>query len=173
MRGRFSSGVEFSLAASHATQIPLPYCMEVRGADGWARISKDGAVLETSCGIEMNQPEVTQQLLHRDYAHFLDVIEGRAERFRTCLKDARGYVSATNGMLISSGGIHDIDPACIRRYTGHGGEGLDVTDLREAVLETLASGKLFSEQARSWAVAQPATVPLEGADLARRVAEMM
>ncbi len=169
MRGRFSSGTKFSLAVTHATQQALPFQMEIRASNGWARLSNDGALLETSCGIEMSEPETTQQLLHHDYDHLLDVIEGRSERFRTRLRDTEGFVSATNGMFVSSGGIHEIDPAAIRCYAGEEGEGFDVAHLHEAVLETLRSGKLFSEQGFAWAVAAPKNVALDPVELTRQM----
>ena len=173
LRGRFATQIEFSLAVTHATQIPLPYRIEVRGTQGWARLSNDGTILETSCGIELHEQETTQQLIDRDYDQLIDVIEGRQERFGTRLKDTRGYVSATNGLFISSGGIHDIDPLSIRRGQGEATGGYDVLNLTDAVQESLNSGKLFSEQHCSWAVARPATVSLEGPELGRLMAQKM
>ncbi len=173
LRGRFAAQIEFSVAVTHATQLPLPYRIEVRGTRGWARLSNDGTVLETSCGIELHEHETTQQLIDRDYDQLIDVIEGRQERFSTRLKDTRGYVSATNGMFISSGGIHDIDPDSVRRGQGEAKGGYDVLNLRDAVQESLHSGKLFSEQNCSWALARPATISLEGPELGRLMAQKM
>jgi hypothetical protein len=161
------------VAVTHATQLPLPYRIEVRAAQGWARLSNDGTVLETSCGIELHEHETTQQLIDRDYDQLIDVIQGCQERFTTRLKDTRGYVSATNGMFISSGGVHDIDPLSIRRGQGEAKGGYDVLNLRDAVQESLRSGKLFSEQNCSWAIARPATISLEGPELGRLMAQKM
>jgi hypothetical protein len=122
-------------------------------------------MLETHGGLELSEQETTQPLIDRDYDQFIDVIDGRRERFRTCPEDTRGYVSATNGMFISSGGIHDIDPAFIRHSLGDGMGDLEVLHLREAVQECLLTGRLFSEQGLGWAVARPVPVPLEGPGL--------
>jgi hypothetical protein len=173
LRGRFAAQIEFSVAVTHATLLPLPYRIEVRGTEGWARLSNDGTLLETSCGIALDEHETTQQLIDRDYDQLVDVIEGRQERFSTRLMDTRGYVGATNGMFISSGGIHDIDPLAIRRGQDGAKEGYDVLNLRDAVQESLHSGKLFSEQNCSWAVARPATISLEGPELGRLMAQKM
>ena len=170
--GRFASGIRFSTAVTHATELALPFQMEVRGTEGWARLSGDGESLETSDGMRLHEPETTQQLIDRDYERIVGgVIEGRQERFSTCLEDTRGYVSATNGMFVSSGGIHDIDPAHLRRWEKDGEGGFDVANLREAVQETLASGRLFSEQKLPWATAAPVTVSLAGPELGRLMAE--
>ena len=174
LRGRFSSGIDFSFAATHATQLPLPYQIEVRGAHGWARITEDGGRLESSCGIALHAPENTQQLLDRDHDHLMDVIEGRAARFRTRLPDARGYVSTANAMFISSAGIHDIDPAFITPFKDESaGGGFDVAGLREAVLESFRTGNLFSEQNLPWAVAKAASVPIDPAALIERIAGLI
>lgn len=165
LRGSFASGVQFNLAVTHATEAALPFELELRGEEGWARLSEDGARLTSSCGIELCEPETTQQLLDRDHDHLLDVIEGRSARFGTRLADTRGYVSATNALFIASGAIHPIDPAHIRRYRVDDAEGFDVASLHEAVRETINSGRLFFEQDLPWATAQPATVEVNADQL--------
>lgn len=175
LRGRFlsrtgsGSGIDFGIAVTHATQISLPYQFEIRGTHGWARLSNDGARLETSCGIALDEPQTTQQLLDVDYDHLLNVVGGAKDRFRTALADTRGFVAATNGMFVSSGGIHPVDPAFIRSWEGEGGIGFDVSNLREAVQETIRSGKLFSEQGLPWATARPVRILL--ASLEHRMSE--
>ena len=160
LRGRFASEIEFSVAVTHATETSLPFLIEVRGTKGWGRLSHDGATLETSVGVSCDHMETTQQLIDLNYANFIDVIQGRRDRFFTRLADTRGYVGTTNAMLLSSGGVHDIDPASIRRYTQDGTGGFEVVKLREAVEESLASGQLFAEQGSVWATARPNAYPL-------------
>jgi len=170
LRGRFGSEVEFSVAVTHATETALPFLIEVRGAKGWGRLSNDGARLETSVGVSCDHMETTQQLLDVNYANFIEVIQGRRDRFLTRLADTRGYVGTTNAMLLSSDGVHDIDPGSIRRYGQDGTGGFEVVKLREAVEETLASGQLFTEQGSPWATARPKPfrLPLcDGTPLAR------
>ena len=168
MRGRFASGIEFAVAVTHATETPLPFLIEARGTEGWARLSQDGAVLESSVGVSCEHPQGTQELLNINYDNFIGVAQARRDRvltggpdrFLTRLADTRGYVSATNAMLHSSGGIHDIDASAVRQYVQDGSGGYDVLNLWSAVEETLASGRLFHEQDLPWAKAKPEAVPL-------------
>lgn len=161
LKGRFASGVEFSFAATHATESNLPFLIEVKGTEGRARLSEDGAVLESSTGVQLKHPESTQELLDVNHANFLAVIRGEASRFTTCLEDTRGYVAATNAMLASSGGIHGIAPSAVKRYRGENGdEGFEVPGLEDAVRESISTGRLFSEQGLSWAKASPIPVTL-------------
>jgi predicted dehydrogenase len=160
LRGLFRSGIQFSLAVTHATEVPLPFRMEVLGTQGWARLTEDGAKLESNVGVSCDCPQSTQELLDINHANFVDVLTGRASRYMTRLADTRGYVSATNAMLLSSGGIHNIDAASVRQYGKEGEAGFDVGDLRAAVEETFASGRLFNEQGIRWAIAKPETVRL-------------
>lgn len=160
LRGRFQDGVEFAVAVTHATEPALPFQLEVRGDTGWGRISQDGARLETSDGVSLDAPETTQELLDVNHANFINVIMGRSDRFFTRLAETRGYVASTNGLLLSSGGIHGIGPASIRQYEKEGQGGYEVTGLREAVEATMAGGKLFSEQGLPWAVARTEAVAI-------------
>jgi len=161
LRGRFSSGVRFSLALTHATEATLPFLIEVRGTGGWARISEDAARVESNVGLSGEHPQNTQELLNINHDNFIGVLQGRLPRFATALPDTVGYVSATNGLLASSGGIHDIAPEHFRRYERDGEGGFDVLNLHQAVQETVASGRLFSEQPLCpWATAKPTPIPL-------------
>jgi predicted dehydrogenase len=165
LRGRFAAGADFAVAVTHATEAPHPFSMDVRGTKGWAQLTEDGAKLESNIGLECNCPQSTQELLDINYLNFIDVISGRADRFTTRLADTRGYVSATNAMLLSSGGIHNIDAAHVRKYQREAETGYDVTGLGAAVEETIASGRLFNEQGCPWATARPRPIrlPLEEA----------
>jgi hypothetical protein len=69
-------------------------------------------------------------------------------------------VETTNAILLSSGGIHDIPMEFIREYRQGEEAGFDVTGLREAVLESLSNGRLFSAQGCSWAIGNPAPISL-------------
>ena len=158
MRGKFASGAVFSLAVTHAMEETLPFKMEVRGTAGWARLTEDGAKLESSAGDSCECPQGTQELLDINYANFLNVLEARGGQYSTRLADARGYVSATNAMLTSSGGIHDIPAASFRQYVHDCFSGYDVQDLGKAIEETFATGRLFHEQDLPWASAKPEVV---------------
>jgi predicted dehydrogenase len=164
LRGRFGNSVEFSVAVTHATETAMPFCIEVRGSKGWARLSEDGARLETHSGFRCDHPENTQELIHTNYANFVDVLNGRADRFTTRLVDTRGYVSTTNAMLASSGGVHTVNPASVRRYAGGGTGGFEVLRLREAIQESLTSGRLLGEQGYDWATARPKPYHFQNGD---------
>jgi len=156
LRGKFASGVRFSAALTHSTEETLPFTIEIRGTEGWARIFNDGDKFESSFGASLVCAESTQELLNKTYREFIEFIEGRRERVSTRLCDARGYVLATNAMLLSSGGIHDIPPESVRCYETEDATGFDVAGLRQAVEDSLKSGCLFSELSVPWAVATEA-----------------
>ena len=158
LRGHFASGIEFSVAVTHATSTKLPFCIEVRGSKGWARLSEDGARLETHAGLLCHCEEDTQQLIDTNYTNFIAVLNGHADRFTTALADTRGYVGTTNAMLKSSGGVHDVSPGSIRRYAADDSGGFEVLHLREAVEQSLSSGRLLAEQGCAWATARPTRV---------------
>ena len=70
------------------------------------------------------------------------------------LDDFRGYVAATNGMVLSSGGIQNVRTDYVQRYHEGSDAGYHVPGLLQAVRETVASGKSFSEQGLPWATAK-------------------
>jgi predicted dehydrogenase len=160
LRGRFASGADFAVAVTHANETLRPFSMDVLGTKGWARLTEDGAKLESNIGLECDFAQSTQQLLDVNYLNFIDVVTGRADRFTTRLADTRGYVSATNAMLASSGGIHDIGPDHARKYQRDGQTGYDVAGLGAAMEETFATGRLFNEQGCPWASAKPRPIRL-------------
>jgi hypothetical protein len=126
--------------------------MEILGTEGWARVSGDGARFESSFPCEVDCDETFEQLVDKTHRQFLDLVQGKQTRFSTSLIDTRGYLLATNGMLLSSGGIHPISESHVRKYN-HGEEnGYEVTGLYEAVTASFQTGKLFSELDLPWAV---------------------
>ena len=165
LKGRFPSDIAFSLAVTHATENKFPFSIQVKGTLGSATLSEDGARLESSVGVSLDREESTQQLLDINYTEFLKVLSGERARFPSTLRDTRGYVETTNAILLSSGGIHDIPMEFIREYRQGEEAGFDVTGLREAVLESLSNGRLFSAQGCSWAKGSPwsITLPLDSA----------
>jgi predicted dehydrogenase len=152
LRGKFRSGVAFSAALAHATEHPLPYGMEVRGTDGWARVTHDGNVFESSFSDPIDCPETTETLVDKTHRIFLEFARGERPRPSTSLVDTRGYVLATNGMLLSSGGIHTIHESCIQPYKREEEMGYDVPGLREAVQTSFQTGRLLSELGLPWSI---------------------
>lgn len=155
MRGRFSSGTEFGVAVAHAAATALPFQIQVRGTKGWARMTEDGARFESSEdeGAVLNN---CTDPLRRPYLEFVDWVTGRSTRTGTHLRDARGYVLATNAMLVSSGGIHEISARNVNHYTRNEECGFSVAGLVDAVREGFQSGRLFSELNLPWAMAAQA-----------------
>jgi predicted dehydrogenase len=152
LRGRLGSGVKIAAAFTHAAKEMLPFQIEVRGDKGWARISQDGARFESSDGEQIDCPESTHELLNKSYRELAQWTSGERARIGTRLVDTRGYVLTTNGLLLSSGGIHAIDPQQIESYKENGeDEGFDVQGLRQAIETVFAEGRLFSEQGLPWA----------------------
>lgn len=158
LRGELESGVEFSLAATHATMETLPFQIEVKGSRSWARLSEDGALLETGCGSYCHHPEETQNLINRCYEHFVRYQEGHPIGFPSSLREARGYVKVTNAMFQSAPGITTLDPGLVWRYGSDNNRGYHVPGLHAAIQEHIHSGKLFSEQALPWASFQGETI---------------
>jgi predicted dehydrogenase len=152
LRGRFRSGITFTAALTHATEETLPYLTEVRGAKGWARVSQDGTVFESSFPWPVDCRETFEQLVAKTHHQFLAFVLGQRPRPSTSLLDTRGYVLATNGMLLSSGGIHPIEAKYLRQYTRGEEGGYDVASLYDAVTASCQTGKLFSELGLPWAV---------------------
>jgi len=152
LRGKFRSGIVFSAALTHAAEEALPYRTEIIGSEGWARVSDDGTVFESSFPWPVDCRETFEQLVDKTHRQFLAFASGERPRPSTSLLDTRGYVLATNGMLLSSGGIHSIDAKYFRRYTRGEEGGYDVTGLREAVSTSFQTGKLFSDLDLPWAV---------------------
>lgn len=160
LRGEFASGARFSMAVTHATRNETPFRIEVRGERGWARISRNGARLETSVGIADERAQDTQELVEATYSVFSDVLTGAKARFRTRLADCRPYVATTNALFRSSGGVREIAP--VRVYGQSGNCGYEVPGLDQAVARSIDTGETFSEQGCSWATARPTPIALEG-----------
>lgn len=151
LRGRFASGVTFSAALTHATEEAWPYRFEVRGTGGWARVTEDSTVIESSSAPDVHAAETAEHLVEKTHRQFAAFACGDEARPLTSLPDTRGYILATNGMLLSSGMIHSIEDRYRRRYQ-HGSEGgYDVAGLRSAVEASFETGKLFSELGLPWA----------------------
>lgn len=167
LRGKFRSGIRFSAAVTHTTEETLPYHIEVVGTLGSARVINDGNRYE-NCTSAEDCPEDTKALMRKQLDEFAGRVNGGQDRFPTSLEDTRGYVLATNGALISSGGIHDIDPPWIRSWGDPPDEGLAVQGMHAAVETSLRTGQLFSEMDLPWAVATPVISLEDKAEIAAR-----
>jgi predicted dehydrogenase len=161
LRGRFESGAVFTVALTHATEELRKYRLEARGSRGWARISEDGALLETHAGTRSFDSATPSAMVisHTDFAEFL---QGRRQRPATRLRDVRGFLRTTNGALISSGQIHAIPAECQRTYGVGDALGYEVPGLAGLMDGMFEQGLLFSETGVRWAVR---TAPVDVRDL--------
>jgi hypothetical protein len=159
LRAVFSSGLRLTAALTHATEEALPFQVEVRGTNGWARVSGDGTVFESDRISFDPRPETFEELVDKTHRQFLEFVLGHQPAPSTTLEDTRGYLAATNGLLLASGGIHPVPPGDIRTYRRGEEGGYDVTGLHAAVQSTVNSGQLFTEQGVPWAV-ETRTVPV-------------
>lgn len=151
MRGHFDSGISFSAALTHATKEFLPYQMKIVGTKGWACVSNDGSRLESNLE-SPNCVESVEALLSKSFIAFIDYVRGESRRPPTLLQDVRGYTLATNAMLVSSGGIHDIGELWCRRIE-NGKDGIYAVDgLHSAISDSIQNPQLFSELDLPWAI---------------------
>lgn len=151
LRGRFSSGVQFYAALTHAVAEQLPYQIEIRGSKGWARLSHDGSRLESSLLPEPLSTDSNSAFLNA-YQSFFDFVTGRRARPATSLRDTLGYTLTTCALLKSSGGIHSIGSHEIRVHSRSDGEFFEVAGLCNAVRQGSCDMALFSEMELPWSV---------------------
>lgn len=154
LRGRFASGIRFHAILTHATQEEIPFQVKVSGSEDFALISKNGDFFQTGTKI-VHCPETTSELMEKCYRQFLGFVRGEEPRPATYLRDTHGYAAATNGMLRSSGGIHDIGARWVRNYQCGEQFGLDVVGLSEAIKTAFREGGMLSELDLPWAVKTP------------------
>ena len=150
IRGRFADGLRFTASLGHCEVQTIPFCVEARGTLGWIRWDEDGSI--TSSGGKKQIYEMSQLHLIMDcYRDFIAFCCGEVSRPATRLSDTRGYVLATNAALISSGGIHTVDPSCVRRYDEDGDPGVVLERLAQVMVACRDEGLLPSEQGVPWA----------------------
>ena len=154
LRGKFPSGIKLVAALTHATEELRPFRLRIRGTKGWAEISKDGAVMESSFG-KQTCAEPHPEAWRNSYHNFLATVHGQPSVPGTKLKDTRGYLTATNGALLSSGGISSVDKAYYRIYGTTGNRGYDVPGLTDLIDRVYSEGLLFSELGAPWAKPTP------------------
>lgn len=149
LRARLASGTVLTAAFSHASASEMPYEIRILGSRGWARVSGDGRALEDHRG-PVAVP-LDEDPCARPYQTFFDYVNGVIPRPSTLLADARGYLLAANGLLASSGKIHNVPAHCVSR-PGDGGPHA-IRDLAAGLASALQRGALFSEGTFPWAVA--------------------
>lgn len=155
-RGESLSGVRFLASLAHAVEEHKPYRIEVCGTRGWARIGMDGTHFETDqSGISFD-PASRPDSFVALYENFLDFAAGKTPRPASTLRDSTGYVLATNGALLSSGGIHSIGKPWARTYVSHEETGWSVEGISDLIGRSFEERRLFSEFGTPWAV--PGTV---------------
>lgn len=152
LRVKMKSGVAVVAALTHATEHDIPFTIEVRGDKGWARISRNGACLESGGGVACEDDIESLSSFIECYKAFIDCVAGECSGPSTSLNDCVGYIRITNGALISSGGIHSVCPT----YRGDVERGSDrfsyAYGIEDTILGAFEEGLLFSELSVPWAV---------------------
>jgi predicted dehydrogenase len=151
MRGRLESGATFHYAVTHATEQSLLPRLEIVGSKGRATITENGRTLSNNLGLGESEPPCLDPLLE-SWRQFVRLVSFDQRRAIPRLRDAQGYVLATNAALLSSGAIHDIAPQYVRTFGQGEDEGRDVAGLAELIERSTESGRLFSEERVGWSV---------------------
>lgn len=108
--GELTSGTRFYAGFSHAAEGRQAVRFDVIAEKGRLRVDNDWGVL--TCGsrvVPLAAP--ADECLRRA---FLAFASGDAASNKTPLSSTEGFVRATNLMLLSSAGVHTIDPAAVR-----------------------------------------------------------
>jgi hypothetical protein len=150
VRGRFESGLTFVFSVTHATQKILPYTTTLLSDRGNAWVAKDGKEIGNSLGLQNPTPPYPDTFL-ASYRDFVAFARGERSRAVTRLEDTRGYVLSTNAALVSSAGIHNIEPQYKAQYGSGESAGWDVPGILDAIEKSGSTGKLFSELDVPWA----------------------
>jgi predicted dehydrogenase len=151
LRGEFKSGVKFLATLAHATEKERPFHMTIEGSLDWARISEDGLVESGRGGIHKPRQNAILSACRTSCHNFISFAGGYRPRASTRLGDTRGYVLATHGGLVSSGGVNTLDPLFVREYEKDGDSGYDVIDLLGWIEIAHEAGLLFGEIGAPWA----------------------
>lgn len=149
IEGILDSGVEFAFAGSHATVEILPHTLEVRGTKTTVRLEGDRLLSPFPLSLETSKAATAP--LEQSYHSFIDHLHQKDGAFAVRLEDTLGYTLATNGALVSSGGIHTIGDAHFRAYETNGDAGVDAAELVPLILRCIETGALFSESGPAWA----------------------
>lgn len=150
MRGMLQSNIAFHYSVNHATETMVPFRLEVIGSKGKAWTCNNAEEMGNNCGLT-NPAGPYADAFTESYRQFIRFAGGERPRALTSLEDTRGYVLATNGALVASGGIHGIDPKHWRVFGSGENRGYDVTDLATHMHSSVDKGKLFSEIGVPWA----------------------
>lgn len=154
LRGTLSTGTRYHVVFSHASREALPIRMEVRGTKGWARYVEGSHVCESSFG-PVTHVEVPGASMAASYENFVSYVTGAIAAPRTLLQDTRGYLLATNGMLLSSGCVHSISADYVRQEALENSSVYHVEGQPGDVNASIETGRLFSEMDLPWAVSTP------------------
>lgn len=149
LRGKFQSGVTFSFACTHASEASRPDDIVVTGSKGKAWIADGNEIMGSDCGLELPKPPYPVSF-YLSYHNFVSFALGKIPRPATRLEDVRAFICATNGGMISSGGIHGIQPQYVRKFGSDETEGYDVPGIIELLERSGKEGKLFSELGAPW-----------------------
>lgn len=159
LTGTFPNGVTFSAAFAHAVEETLDWEIVVEGEDGSAVLGPKGVRGDIDAEPSGRSPS----LMEGTWTDFLAFVTGRKVRPFTALSDCLGYVAATNGMLVSSGGVRALPPSVVRKFGEGDAAGYAVEGMADLVRRTIATGASFAACGASWA-ADGSWIELSGLD---------
>ena len=150
LNGQWENGVEFAAAFTHAVEQRGEWAITVEGEKGRAFLNAEGVTIE---GVAVPAADVSEADTFRTcWLDFHAMATGRVAKPLTSFADCLGYVAATNAMFQSSGKIHDLPQAVVRRFEKGEDGGYDVSSIAAHVEQVGKTGCLFSDHGVPWAV---------------------
>lgn len=150
IRGNLASGTAFHFIGSRASKTVVPFRIELVGDRGKAWYQEGAATAENDCGLKAsvfgNSDPAVESL-----KQFIDFVKGRCLRPAVRLEDVRGYLLASNGGLMGSGGIHSVPSEHWKEYREGQQFAYEVIDLPALMERSIKEGKLFAELNIPWA----------------------
>ena len=152
IHGEFSGGITFAGVVGHCVAEPLPYEIRVHGERGCARLSEDGARLESEHDLPASHdPLAGERAVAGYYDETCLWAAGLSDRPVCSLRDTEGYMRTVNTALVSSGGIHPVPAGMVERCgTTHDYVAV-IPHLADAVRRVLANACPFAACGVSWA----------------------
>ncbi len=149
VRGKLASGNSFHFIGSHATRDVMPFRIEISGPKGAAWYQEGVGSAENDCGLLGELRGKTDSAVD-SLKMFVELMEGKRRQPAVRLEDVRGFLLATNGGMMGSGGVHSIPPEFLREYHEGHQFGYEVPDMASLMKRALGESKLFAEMNIPW-----------------------
>lgn len=146
LEGTFLHGPTFAAAFTHAVERKVDWSIVVRGERGKAVLTKDGIVSDVPLDVVEGG-----DIFEECWRDFYRLATGVRPKALTGLSDCRGYVAATNAMLVSSGGVRNLPPSVAGRFERGQDGGWNVEGIIGRVETMVRAGRSFSASGAEWA----------------------